>query len=221
MWAQYHSLVFSLSLWMDLSGGQVSCQACTCLSSLTLYPELCAGSCVGHMPHSPTPPTHEPTGRQPQKKSHGDGRREEGLFLFLLHLVLIVWIPYKSLSLILSVSRSLLLCSLLQEAFFLHTWIPVGVCNSKHLLGKMLVAAPSPHGLTGPIPPALRPEEYCHMTSNILICGLGCILWNRKLFFVVLFYSFTNQQIYFTFRHFWLRHFHFCSWFYGGHMAEI
>lgn len=70
-----------------------------------------------------------------------------------------------------------------RKLFFLHTWIPVGVCNSKHLLGKMLVAAPSPHGLTGPIPPALRPEEYSHMTSNILICGLGSHIVKQKALF--------------------------------------
>ncbi len=200
---------------MDLSGGQVSCQTYTCLSSLTLYLELCAGSCVGHMPHSPTPPAHESTGRQPQKKSHGGGRREEGLF-FLLHLVLIVWSPYKSLSFCLSLALSYSVLSY-RKLFFLHTWIPVGVCNSKHSLGKMLVAAPSPHGLTGPIPLAIRPEEYGHMTSNILIWGLGCILSNRKQFFcVILFFSFTKPT---TFRH--LRHFHYCRLFYGGPMADI
>jgi len=86
-----------------------------------------------------------------------------------------------------------------RKLFFLHTWIPVGVCNSKHSLGKMLVAAPSPHGLTGPIPPALRLREQCHMTSNILICGLGCILSNKKPFFVVLFYSFTKPTNIFHF----------------------
>ncbi len=121
-----------------------------------------------------------------------------------------------NLSLILSVSRSFLLCSLLQEAFFLHTWIPVGVCNSKHSLGKMLVDAPSPHGLTGPIHLALRPEEYGHMTSNIFIWGLGCILSNRKLFFVLFCFSpLPNQQLFDT------RHFHYCRLFYGGSMADI
>ncbi len=126
-----------------------------------------------------------------------------------------------NLSLILSVCLSLSLTLFsLTGSFFLHTWIPVGVCNSKHLLGKMLVAAPSPHGLTGPIPLALRPEEYGHMTSNILIWGLGCILSNRKLFFVLFCFSpLPNQQKYFTFRH--LRHFHYCRLFYGGPMAEI
>ncbi len=138
---------------------------------------------------------------------------------FLLHLVLIVWSPYKSLSHSVCLSLSLTLFSL-TGSFFLHTWIPVGVCNSKHSLGKMLVAAPSPHGLTGPIPLALRPEEYGHMTSNILIWGLGCILSNRKLFFVLFCFSpLPNQQKYFTFRHF--RHFHYCRLFYGGPMAEI
>lgn len=127
-------------------------------------------------------------------------------FLFFLHLVLIVWSPYKSLSHSVCLPLSLTLFSLTGSFFFLHTWIPVGVCNSKHLLGKMLVAAPSPHGLTGSIPPALRPEQHSHMTSNILICGLGCILSNKKHLFVVdLLFCFTplpNQQIYFPFRHF-------------------
>lgn len=132
-----------------------------------------------------TLPLLPPLSRQPQKKSHGGGRRQEEVFVFLFsfffrHLVLVVWSPYKSLSLVLSVSHSLT-----GSFFFLHTWIPVGVCNSKHSLGKMLVATPSPHGLTGPIPPALRPGEQSHMTSNILICGLGCILSNKKPFFVV------------------------------------
>lgn len=129
---------------MELCEGQVSCQARTCLSSLTLYVELRARSCVGHMPHSPTPP---PVGRQPQKKSHRGGRQEEGLFF---HLVLIVWSPYKSPSLSLFLTHSVLS----YRKLFLHAWIPMGVCNSKHLLGKMLVAARLPHGLTAPIPPA-------------------------------------------------------------------
>lgn len=95
-----------------------------------------------------------------------------------------MWSPYKSLSHSVGLSLSYSVLSY-RKLFFLRTWIPVGVCNSKHSLGKMLVAAPSPHGLTGPIPPAFRPREQSHMTSNILICGLGCILSNKKPFFVV------------------------------------
>ncbi len=200
---------------MDLSGGQVSCQTCTCLSSLTLYLELCAGSCVGHMPHSPTPPAHESTGRQPQKKSHGGGRREEGLFFFITSGAHCVESLQISLSFCLSLALSYSVLSY-RKLFFLHTWIPVGVCNSKHSLGKMLVDAPSPHGLTGPIHLALRPEEYGHMTSNIFIWGLGCILSNRKLFFVLFCFSpLPNQQLFDT------RHFHYCCLFYGGSMADI
>lgn len=151
---------------MELCEGQVSCQARTCLSSLTLYAELRARSCVGHMPHSPTPP---PVGRQPQKKSHRGGRQEEGLFFPSG--------PHCVESLQISLSLSHTLCSLLQEAFFLRARIPMGFCNSKHLLGKMLVAAPLPHGLTAPIPPAF--DSRSHVTSNILICGYGCMS-NKK-----------------------------------------
>lgn len=189
---------------MDLSGGQVSCQTCTCLSSLTLYLELCAGSCVGHMPHSPTPPAHEPTAAEKVPwRLEARGRAFFSFFFFTsgAHCVESLQI---SLSFCLSLALSYSVPS--YRKLFLHTWIPVGVCNSKHSLGKMLVAAPSPHGLTGPIPPALRPREQSHMTSNILICGLGCISSNKKPFFVVdlLFCStlLPNQQIYFTFPHF-------------------
>lgn len=96
VWACYLSL--ALSVWMDHSGGQVSCQMCTCLSSLTLYLELCAGSCVGHMPHSPAPPAHEPTAAEKVPRRWEARGRAFFFFFFLIHLVLIVWSPYKSLS---------------------------------------------------------------------------------------------------------------------------
>lgn len=86
--------------------------------------------------------------------------------------------PHCVESLQISLSLSHTHCSLLQEAFFLRARIPMGVCNSKHLLGKMLVAGPLPHGLTAPIPPAF--DSRSHVTSNILICGYGCMLSNKK-----------------------------------------
>lgn len=118
---------------------------------------VCWVMCRTHatLSHSSPPWTDRPTAAEKVPwRWEAKGRA----FFFFIHLVLIVWSPYKSLSHSVCLSLSLTLFSL-TGSFFLHTWIPVGVCNSKHSLGKMLVAAPSPHGLTGPIPPALRPEE--------------------------------------------------------------